>query len=346
MGFTSNSFGLGILSALYGLFFTAAAPVSSVLIMATHNRSKWDESFGTFNKIGGFAFVGGLLACAAFLWFSKQFLAYPTNLRPAFVLFGAITIVSAMFANLLIPEPKRRVERKAYVEVTGKYVGHTVVEKVRFLPFRMLFYLPHLRVAELRKAFNKPLLLFFLSTFLAFSAGTLAYTVFPIFLKEELGLVPAAVFLFYVARSFASALIYQRAGDWSHRFGFFRTQRVAIGTRSVLFFLLATISFAMPFPHAWFLVLVLEFCSGPTFATISVTGSTVVANLSAEGLEGEAVGAYNAMIGCAQILAATASGFLALWLAYSSVFLIASSLLLLSSVVLVITERGTVGGLR
>ncbi len=342
MGFVSHRYQLATLAALYGLFFSAAAPVSSVLIMATHSRTKWDGSFGKFNKIGGFAFVVGLLTSAAFLWFSRRFMPYPTNLRTVFVLFGVITLVSAMFANLIIPEPRRTVERKAYPEVTGKYVGHTVVEKVRFLPFRMLFYLPHLRVSELRKAFNRQLLLFFLCTFLAFSGATLVYAVFPIFLKEELMLAPAAVFLFYVVRSSASALIYERAGEWSHRFGFLRTERAAIATRSVLFFLLAGVSLAGPFHQAWVFILVLELFSGPMFAVISVAGSTIVANLSTKGLEGEAVGAYNAMIGCAQILAALASGYIALWLGYSSVFMMAASLLLLGYVVLLVMEPGRI----
>ncbi len=86
----------------------------------------------------------------------------------------------------------------------------------------------------------------------------------------------------------------------------------------------------------------LELFSGPMFAVISVAGSTIVANLSTKGLEGEAVGAYNAMIGCAQILAALASGYIALWLGYSSVFMMAASLLLLGYVVLLVMEPGRI----
>ena len=52
---------MALLCLLYGLFAIASAPIPSALIMETMPEDHWDEAFGTYNKIGGWGWVGGRL---------------------------------------------------------------------------------------------------------------------------------------------------------------------------------------------------------------------------------------------------------------------------------------------
>lgn len=331
MCFAQNTFQFGLLSFLFGLCSAALAPISAVLVMETSRREDWNESFGIFNKVGGWGWVGGLVLGVILIPTFNHFFIKEVSARISFAIIGILPLISAYLAKIWIPEPWRREDRMEYVRIVGRYPGFEVIEKVMYLPRRLLFFLNIGQMGNLRKNLGTQLKWYFLATFLIFTANLMTYTTFPLYLRDRIGMSESLVYIISIIRTSSSSFFYARAGVWAKQIGHKKLQFVGAISRSVIFFLYGLLGlvdlglFKIPF------FILIDGISGSFWALISVSGSAIVASLSKKGLEGEAVGAYNTVIGISRIFGTLVGGYLAQWLGFFSNYTLASILIMLGA---------------
>ncbi len=328
------------LSLLLGFFTIASAPVSSVLIMETTPRSRWEEAFAIFNKIGGWGWVIGLLCGSAYFALLRGRVSDELSMRGLFFLIGVLSIFSAIWAHLWIREPEQKVSRKDYYQVTGKkYFAHVVIERVRFLPRirHNILRLQHIR--ELQGKMSKSLQRFLIANYFLFLSFTLFYTPLPIYMKEELGMAKFLIFIVYIAKSVVSASTFHPASRWVRPFGNKRAMIWASLLRIPIFALFGIAGFfGEQFTLVTFLS-VLNGLAGLSWAIISLTSSVLIADLSPEGMEGEVVGFQKTVIGASSILGSLIGGYMAQWLGYGLTFLCATLLLIFGTLLLINIEE-------
>jgi MFS family permease len=106
----------------------------------------------------------------------------------------------------------------------------------------------------------------------------------------------------------------------------------AAAGRVIIFGLFALIALIRPEPIGLAVVALVHVLTGVTWAAIAVSGTTAVAVLAPDGLEGRAMGLYNAIIGAAGIVGSLAGGYLAEALGYGVSFGSAALLIGLAAV--------------
>lgn len=334
MSLVQNTFQLGILSFFFGLSSAALAPISAVLVMETSRREDWSKAFGIFNKIGGWGWVGGLTLGVILVPVFNHFFTKEISTRLTFVLIGVLPLISAYLAKVWIPEPRRKEDRMEYVKVVGRYPGFEVIEKMMYLPRRLLFFLNLSQLGRFGEAVTRQLKWYFFATFLVFSAVLIAYTLFPLYLRDRIGIPEFWVYFINIVRTGTSSFFYAYAGIWAKQIGHEKLQFIGTISRSAIFFLYGLLSFVELGFFKIPLIIIIDAFSGLFFALISVSGSTIVASLSKKGLEGEAVGIYNTIIGVSRIFGTLVGGYFAQWLGFFLNYLVASVLIFLGSLII------------
>lgn len=311
----------------------ASTPVSSTLIMDSLPRSHWDQAFGRFNQIGGWALVAGrifgfLWMTYAVLWWGNEFAQ-----RNLWLIGGGLGLLSVVGAWQMTPVLNRRrlPERAHTAEIVGK-TGFSLVERPRYLP-NSLHHLPTLNplrlVRQLLAAglgapirrFSQPLILYYLVSFLLFTASVMAYTPFAVWQRQELGNTPGHVFLVGMVNSIAAAFSYRWVGAAIQRRDSLIVQAGTLTLRVMVFGGFAAVSLlGLRGPASLAVLIFLQALSGLSWAGIAVAGNTTVAHLAPRGREGAAVGTYNSFVGLGAILGALVSGYVVLWLGYGLAF--------------------------
>jgi len=323
----------GALSFFFGLSSAALAPISAVLVMETSRREDWSEAFGIFNKVGGWGWVAGLTLGVILIPSFNRLLPREVSLRVTFLLIGILPMISAYLAKIWIPEPKRKEDRMEYVKVVGRYPGFEVIEKVMYLPRRLLFFLNIGRVGKLGETLTNQLKWYLLATFLIFSGVLMSYTVFPLYLRDGLGIPEYWVYIINIVRTGSSSFFYAYAGVLAKRTGRGRLQLLGTASRSSIFLFYGLLGFMeLGFLRIPLIILIDGF-SGFFWALIVVSGSTIVASLSKKGLEGEALGIYNTVIGISKIFGTLSGGYLTQWLGFFPNYVMASLLITLGALI-------------
>ena len=348
MGFSHSVWQFLLLSALVGALGVAGTPVSSTLIMDTTPRTQWDTAFGRFNQIGGWGMVAGRVVGLACVAYGIAALGNETTQRGLWMIGGGLGLASAVWAWRVVPEPrlpKPRPPRRPLTE-TVRYTGYTLIERMRLLP-HSVYYLPtwnpvtlarimagrtwtrtrrlahHLHPGHARVEDDtfSTLRAYFVVSFVLFLVGTMAYTPFAVWQREELTNSTSSVFLVGMMNSIAAALSYQWVGSLIARWGSLRVQMVTISLRIVVFGGFAVMSWLGVRGLTSIVVLiVLQSLSGLGWAGIAVGGNSTVAHLAPEGHEGAALGVYTSFLSFGAILGAFISGFVVLWIGYAASF--------------------------
>ncbi len=87
------------------LLSSAIGPVATALVVDTTPGEKLPEAFGSFSRIGGWSFVGGLLVGTLWLRFFPLQWGNAASIRSLFVLAALVASVSIFLAQLWTSEP-------------------------------------------------------------------------------------------------------------------------------------------------------------------------------------------------------------------------------------------------
>ncbi len=311
LSFTMPEFYLANL--LIGFLGAASAPVGAVLVMETTPHDQWPNRLAFMSQLTGVGYIVGLSVGAMWLIVGPAFVGGESAMRGLFVIGAALGLLSGLLAGIWLQEPTAFLERRSIHIMDNLFR----VERVKFLPMRMLHYLDlrnHRRAPHL----SRSLRLYLVCVFLLFSGFTAFYGFFPILLQQVYGFSSPEVFAVYIASQVASVTAYLRVGRWVRDRGSRKTQLYASLGRTVLFPSFLAISFLSASPTAILvLILFLHAGVGLCWALINVSGSTLVSDLAPENGRAEAIGAYNAVQGFGSILGPLLGGFAAEFYGYA-----------------------------
>jgi len=298
---------------LIGFLGAAGAPVGAVLVMETSGREEWPRKLALLSQISGVGWILGLSLGVVWLTVGPHLVGGVSAMRGLFVIGAALGLSSGLLAGVWLQEPTEHVDRRS-ISLADT---HFLVERVKFLPARLLHYLDP-RNRRGKGALSRPLRLYLVSVFLLFSGFTAFYGFFPILLQQVYGFSNPEVFAVYIASQLASVAAYVRVGDWVRDRGSRVTQMAASLGRTFLFPSFLVLAF-LPLSPSWILVgvLLLHAGVGLCWAVINVSGSTLVSHLAPEQGRAEALGAYNAMQGFGSILGPLLGGFVAEFTGYA-----------------------------
>lgn len=292
---------------LIGFLGAASAPVGAVLVMETSERRLWPNRLALLSQLTGIGYIVGLSVGAIWLTIGPQFVGSLSAMRGLFVIGAALGLLSGLLAGMWLKEPTEFVERRS-VHIVDI---HWRIERVKFLPTRMLHYLDF-RNFRGKTRLSRPLRLYLACVFLLFSGFTAFYGFFPILLQQVYKLSDPEIFAVYIASQVASVTTYLRVGSWVRERGSRRTQLYASLGRTVLFPSFLALGL-LPLSGLGLLasILLLHAGVGLCWAIINVSGSTLVSDLAPAEGRAEAMGAYNAMQGFGSILGPLLGGFIA-----------------------------------
>jgi predicted MFS family arabinose efflux permease len=222
------------------------------------------------------------------------------------------------------------VQRQQFITVTHGLPRLPVIERVLYVPRRLLFVLHPNHLYRFRELIQRPLQRYYLASAVMFCGFLMVLTPFPLFLHDALKMDTSLIFILMLVRSLACIPCYEWAGRWSQRIG---PQRLLIWTltaRSVSFCGLASLAWMSDSVLLLVSLLSLNMLIGMTWSGVAIACPVLVGQLTTPGSQGEAMGLYNAIQGVAQILGAVLGGYLAQWIGYYGLFIIGTVFLLLA----------------
>lgn len=313
---------LYLANLLMGFLSSASAPVGAILVMESADREDWPARLAAFSRMGGVGWILGLALGAAWLGGVGPFVGEDA-MRSLLAVAGGLAALSALLAWRWVEEPRTTLDRFHVRDVIDL---HWTVERLRFLPLRLLHYVD---LRNHRGRLSRGQRAYLAAVFLLFSGFTAFYAFFPIFLTDVAHLSNAQVFLTYIASQAASAAAYPRVGRWIRDRGSRRMQAMGATARAILF----PAFFALPLlplgaPALFAVILGLHAMVGLCWSVINVSGSLLASELATAEARGRALGAYNAVQGFGSIAGPLVGGLLAHLAGYSAGFAIASAFIL------------------
>jgi MFS family permease len=306
LAFARNIDELIFIRSLQGFLIISSIPVAAALIVDT-GKGGLGEKIGEFSKISGTGWVLGLIVG----WLLVGLL----GLRFLFLASAIFAAISILLGVVLINEPVHKAMEKPVVH----FPRPSPFEKRRYHP-HLLFHLPSL------KGVKKDFYLYLGGAFLMFMGGPIIYTLFPVYLAREFKVSNESIFSIYILNSLASAIAYQRFGVLSDKLGHKRMLTLALVIRSAVFLFYIFLPFLG--------VSVLYIISGLTWSVLAISGSVLMAMLASSENEGEAMGAYNAVIGIATIVGSLSAGLIVYYLNYSACFIAGALVTFLSAFII------------
>ncbi len=338
MAFTTSVWQYIVLAVILGAWSVAGTPVASTLIMDTVPRSDWDETFGRFNAISGWGIVFGRLVGLLLIAYGIGFFGNVPTQRGLWILSGALSLLSVIWAWRVVPQPGMPKPRRAHphnpeliplggfaplVRARQSVVGlrNLPPGSTRRFVRHTLPRVPGGFVRKFNGSLRNPLIAYYFTSFVMFTMSVMAYTPFAVWQRQVLGNSVATVFLVGMVNSVASALSYRWVGRLIKRHGSMRVQMVTNSARIITFGGFALIGWmGITGTQSLVLLLLLNAISGLGWAGIAVAGNTTVAHLAPQGSEGAAVGTYTSFVSVGSILGAFISGYLVLFTSFEIVF--------------------------
>lgn len=318
---------------LLGALSAAAAPVGTVLIMEMSKRAEWPDRLALFSRIGGVGFIAGLAIGAFWL----QGLSGPWgpagSMRALFLAGALLSVLSAAMAWRWIRDPGVTIKRSHIPLSEHIYLA---VERVRFLPSRLLHYFSFFgNHGEKRQAYSGALKTYYVSVILLFSGFTAFYAVFPVFLAGSVGFSGSQIFAIYIASQAVSAIIYARVGRVISKVGARKVQLAGATARIILFpAFLALVIFPIGIGAAFAAALIIHGLIGASWALINVAGSTIVSRLAPKEGLAQTFGLYNAVQGIGSIAGPLLGGFTAEIYGYGGGFALSSGTIMAGVIIL------------
>jgi MFS family permease len=327
-----------------GFIGAASAPVSNILVMESSDRKLWPEKIGVLNRMNGFGHVTGLILGVVWLGYIASWFDPKDSLKILMFICSAIALLAVILALVLIKEPKTKTNRE-YNEHAAKE-GRIFTERARYFP-QSLHHLPkiiHLKHLRERHGVHigHELARYLLAVLIFFIGFIIFYAPFPTFLKNVIGASDTEIFLIYAANAAMGAAMYVKAGKLIERFGTKKLQIGAVGARAIIFPVVGFVGYflavgyngnAVPFLSnrelALLIVGILNTLAAFCWAIISICSVTATSYLAPANAEGEAMGAYNAMIGIGSVCGAFIGGTIAYIFDYKITFLCAAIFLVI-----------------
>jgi MFS family permease len=327
-------------NVLYGFFLAATVPTSTVLIMEHNPEPEWGRAVGTFTKVSGVGWMLGMVM--GVVWFAATPSSFPVevSMRTFMLVCGVLSAVAYALAMVWIEEPRAHYDRRWLVDELARMRTWTF-ERARYIPTRLVFTTKPRVIRKARTflpGWGRDLDIYLGATFVLFTGTQVFYVPFPVMLSEELSLGSSLIFLVYLASALMAAMMYAWAGREVDDLGNRKAQLMAWGVRAVLFPAFALALLLASWGHGWAafaLVLALNGMTGAFFSIVSVAGITTALDLSPRRGKGEAVGAYNSVLGLGMIaggflggLIASTSGYVAVAVTTGVLSAVAIALLL------------------
>ncbi len=337
MGLSQSISEYYIANFIFGFLGAAIAPVGTVMVLESFRKDEWPKRLGDFSKVGGIGWVIGLLLGTIWL------VAFPsdgdaTSMRALFILAGVLGFVSVFLGWRYMSEPVEKLSRHHVPTMDVLNVPSYLMEKLRFMPQRLL-YVVEMSQKNLRlRNFPTNLRRYYAVVFLAFTGFLCFYVALPTFLSRSVGMSSAEVLAVYLASSLVSALLYSKAGKLVERFGGRKVQTVAFGLRVLIFpsFFLVTL-LPLGLGGIFVLMCVLSGLAGMCWALLAVAGDALVAKMSYRSFRSQSMGMYSSVRGVSTIVGSLFGGLVAQYFGYvalfalSSLFIICALLLLRST---------------
>ncbi len=311
-------------NVLYGFFLAATVPTSTVLIMEHNPEPEWGRAVGLFTKISGIGWMLGMVL--GVVWFAAlpTLLPVEASMRSFMLVCGLLSAVAYAMAMVWVEEPRAHYDRRWLVDELARMRTWTF-ERARYIPTRLVFTTKPRVIRKARMflpGWGRDLDIYLGATFVLFIGIQVFYVPFPVMLSEELSLSSSQIFLVYLASALMAAMMYAWAGREVDNLGNRRSQLLAWGARAVLFPSFALTVLLAGWGYGWaafVLVLALNGMTGAFFSIVSVAGITTALDLSPRRGKGEAVGAYNSVLGLGMIAGGLLGGLIASTAGYVAV---------------------------
>jgi len=317
---------LVFLNALLGFFLAAYIPVASMMIVEVFPKQKLNRYIALYNAYAGFGWNFGIVAGT--IWLSYF------DMRMFFAVCSGLCFIGALLVALLIEDPEVALERRHAL----LYSAQRLLETARYLP-TMLIHIP--RLFELRRmerlmhsSLTRSLPLYFIGTFVLFSAFSIFFVPLPIFYRS-LGITDNQIFVLFLVESLTSTISCHRAGQWSEMMGEIRLTIVSGAVRIVIFILMAifgTLAGGIVANMGVFASCMAVL--GITWTSFWVSISSILPKLSDSTKLGQAQGMLNAVIGLAVLIGSLVGGLVSYSLSYAVDFLLAASMTIIGLAVL------------
>jgi MFS family permease len=189
--FVSSIPALVVLSGVVGFFSVGPVPVTNLLVMEKSGKNDWFKTFSWTSLVGSVGLVIAMLA--GHLWLMEF------DGRSYAMVCAAIAISSLVLAMVFIKDPPATLDRRAMVKWPALFY------RLRHVPVMFLRPASDLSVAKLRQCVSRKEFLFFAGTGLFFLSGSLMYTAYTPFLKDN-GVTDSEVFLAYTVLHMSKVL--------------------------------------------------------------------------------------------------------------------------------------------
>jgi MFS family permease len=297
-----------VLSVAGGIGVSGAVTLSNLFIIENHPRHEWGDRIGRLQMVNGFGQVVGMLLAALLS-------AVPL---PAALLIAAGITISAVFPGRLAP--KRRIEKmglQGFVHKQNKNIScrHHLSDYKQQIPNTI----GAKEVVARRNGTFGWLMAFW---FLCVTGSTMACTLYPAIMKDELGIGQRPLSLGFALATGASVLLYALAGTCSRRLGLTAMIKGSLMIRWTAFlglFLLLSLYRSLSIPLTFLSFFIVFLC----WPFIGVGCTALTARLSTFG-KGAGMGVFTAMFALAAVIGASVGGWLASWGGYALAIGIAS----------------------
>jgi len=311
---------------------TSASVVGTVLIMETSEREAWPNRLAFFSLIGGLGYIAGLAIGAVWLAALTNPWGTDGSMRALFLAGSLLSLLSALMAWRWIKDPVAGVKRSSVSISENLYLA---IERVRYLPMRLLHFFDFFEHAEKKHSYSSALKSYYVSVVLLFSGFTAFYAMFPIFLAGQVGFDGSQIFAVYIASQVVSAAIYSKVGRVISRLGARKIQMAGSVARIILFpSFLTLLWLPLGLTTVFIAALVIHGLIGASWALINVSGSTIISRLAPEDGHAQTFGLYNAVQGVGSIIGPLAGGFTAEALGYGAGFAVSSAMILAGVILL------------
>ena len=321
LGLTSSVGEVILVSMTGALLSTAIEPVASALIVDQLPEGAWAEAFGRYNRIGGWSLVTGLGAGMLWLSVSPTWWDVAASMRGLFLFAGTTSALSLVLVLRFLREPAVVRRRRPFRRAFAGHLVVAVVERALHSPNRLLYHvLRPTSLSDLRAHATGSLGRYYLATLLLFFTMALGFVPFPIFLTDVLDATSTQVFLVFLIKAATDATFYVPMGRLVRRRSGVELLSLASAVRVGILGAYALVALLWPGPHSLVAVSLIFMLTGVTWAAIAVAGTTAVAVFAQKGLEGRAMGLYNAVLGLGWVSGSLAGGWCAATFGYGASF--------------------------